>query len=167
MSRLVKSLAHLLPELARTLFGKRVTVHFPFAPLELPAYFRGKVVVRPELCVGCGLCARDCPALALELKRESREQFRLIHHHDRCAYCGQCEDSCRHGAITLVNEFVPATARRDTLTRVEVERGTSTGQNPDEASNDDVPHGKPDDQTGLQKPKIARPPQMHWPDDLE
>jgi len=133
VSRLVKSLAHLLPELVRTLFGGRVTVRFPFAPLELPAYFRGKVVIRPELCVGCGLCVRDCPAFALELVRESREQFRLIHYHDRCAYCGQCEDSCRQGAIVLVNEFVPATSRRDTLAQVAVERGTTTQQNLDEA----------------------------------
>lgn len=129
MSCLVKSLAHLLPELVRTLFGRRVTVRFPFTPLELPAYFRGRVVVRPELCAGCGLCVRDCPAFALELEREGREQFRLIHYHDRCAYCGQCEDSCRLGAIALVNEFVPATSRRDALAEVLVERGTLTRQN--------------------------------------
>jgi formate hydrogenlyase subunit 6/NADH:ubiquinone oxidoreductase subunit I len=132
VSRLIKSLAHLLPELVRTLFGGRVTVRFPFGPPELPTCYRGKVVVRPESCAGCGLCVRDCPTSAIELVRESREQFRLIHHHDQCACCGQCEDSCRHGAITLVNEFVPATARRDTLTWVAVERGTSTRQNLDE-----------------------------------
>ena len=133
MSRLIKSLAHLLPELARTLFGGRVTVRFPFAPLELPACFRGKVVIQPELCAGCGLCARDCPAFALELVRESREQFRLIHYYDRCAYCGQCEDSCHQSAIVLVNEFVQATSRRDVLAQVAVERGTSTQRNLDEA----------------------------------
>ena len=132
MSRLVKSLVHLLPELVRTLFGGRVTVRFPFAPLELPDCFRGKVVIRPDLCAGCGLCARDCPAFALELVRESREQFRLIHHHDRCAYCGQCEDSCRQGAVELVNEFAKATSRRELLTQVAVERGTSTRQKLDE-----------------------------------
>jgi formate hydrogenlyase subunit 6/NADH:ubiquinone oxidoreductase subunit I len=122
VSRLVKSLAQLLPELMRTLFGRRVTVRYPFTPLELPVYFRGKVVVRPELCAGCGLCVRDCPASALELEREGRERFRLIHYYDRCAYCGQCEQSCRTGAIVLVNEFVPAASRRDALAQVMVER---------------------------------------------
>jgi hydrogenase-4 component H len=122
VSRLITSLAHLLPELVRTLFGQRVTVRYPFTPLELPAYFRGKVVVRPELCAGCGSCVRDCPASALELEREGRERFRLIHYHDRCAYCGQCEDSCRLGAIVLVSEFVPASSRRDALAQVVVER---------------------------------------------
>ena len=121
MSRL-KSLAHLLPGMVRTLFARRITVSFPFKPLEEVAYFRGKVIIQPELCTGCGLCARDCPAFALELERRGRGRFRLVHHRDRCAYCGQCADSCPQGAITLVSEFVQATPRRDTLTQVIVER---------------------------------------------
>jgi formate hydrogenlyase subunit 6/NADH:ubiquinone oxidoreductase subunit I len=115
VSRPIKSLAHLLPELVRTLLARRVTVRFPFTPLELPTYFRGKVVIQPELCEGCGLCVRDCPAFALELERDSQEQFRLVHYRDRCAYCGQCEDSCRFGAICLTCEYVPASADRDML----------------------------------------------------
>jgi len=129
MSRL-HSLVYLLPELWRTLFTRPITVRYPFGPLELPPYFRGKVTIEPALCTGCGACVRDCPAFALELERESdalspskgREKFRLIHYHDRCAYCGQCEASCRFGAIVLVNEFVQATPRRDALTQVVVER---------------------------------------------
>lgn len=117
------SLAHMLPELVRTLLARRVTVSFPFKPLEQPAYFRGKVIIQPELCEGCGLCVRDCPAFALELERKGRGRFRLVHYRDRCAYCGQCADSCPQGAITLVSEFVPPTPRRDTLTQVIVERG--------------------------------------------
>jgi formate hydrogenlyase subunit 6/NADH:ubiquinone oxidoreductase subunit I len=121
MSRL-RPLAHLLPELVRTLFSRRVTVRFPFESLELPDYFRGRVVIEPELCGGCGLCVRDCPAFALELEHEDRERFRLIHYHDRCAYCGQCADSCRQGAIVLVNEFVQPMSQRDALAQVVVER---------------------------------------------
>ena len=116
------SLAHMLPELVRTLLARRVTVSFPFEPLEQPVYFRGKVIVQSELCQGCGLCVRDCPAFALELEREEGGRFRLVHYRDRCAYCGQCADSCPQGAIALVSEFVPPTPRRDTLTQVIVER---------------------------------------------
>ena len=124
----LSSVAHLLPELIRTLFAQRTTVSFPFEPLEQPAYSRGKVTIQPELCAGCGLCARDCPAFALELERKGRDQFRLIHHRDRCAYCGQCADSCQQGAITLVSEFVQATPRRDGFTQVIVERDTGPRQ---------------------------------------
>jgi hydrogenase-4 component H len=122
----LRSLIYLLPELWRTLFTQRTTVRYPFAPLELPPCFRGKVTIEPTLCTGCGLCVRDCPAFALELERENREKFRLIHYRDRCAYCGQCETSCRLGAITLVNKVVGATSRRDALTQVLVERDAQT-----------------------------------------
>ena len=128
MSRL-HSLIYLLPELWRTLLTRPITVRFPFAPLELPPYFRGKVTINPALCTGCGACVRDCPAFALELERKSREEFRLIHYYDRCAYCGQCEASCRFGAIVLINEFVQATPRCGALTQVMVERDASAAEN--------------------------------------
>jgi len=124
MSRL-RSFVRLLPELWRTLVARPVTVRFPFVPLEAPLAFRGKVVIDARLCKGCGLCVRDCPASALELEREGRERFRLIHYRDRCAYCGQCEDDCPTGAIRLLGEIVPATPHRDTLTQVLVEYDAS------------------------------------------
>jgi formate hydrogenlyase subunit 6/NADH:ubiquinone oxidoreductase subunit I len=136
MSRL-HSLVYLLPELWRTLFTRPITVRYPFGPLELPPYFRGKVTIEPTLCTGCGACVRDCPAFALELERESdalskaevlalskaegskgREEFRLVHYHDRCAYCGQCQDVCRQEAIRLTSEYVPAAANREALREV-------------------------------------------------
>ena len=138
MSRL-HSLVYLLPQLWRTLFTRPITVRYPFAPLELPPYFRGRVVIDIDRCRGCGLCVRDCPAFALELERESdapsppvlssstsltvnsvegskdRDKFRLIHYPDRCAYCGQCQDVCRYEAIWLTSEYMPAAADRDAL----------------------------------------------------
>ncbi|MBC8447287.1 MAG: 4Fe-4S binding protein [Chloroflexi bacterium] len=122
MTRL-HSLVYLLPQLWRTLFTRPITVRYPFAPLELPPYFRGRVVINIDLCRGCGLCVRDCPAFALELERESdtlspskgHDKFQLIHYHDRCACCGQCQDVCRYEAIWLTSEYVPAAADRDVL----------------------------------------------------
>jgi formate hydrogenlyase subunit 6/NADH:ubiquinone oxidoreductase subunit I len=116
---LLRSLAHLLKELRRTLRAERITVQFPFAPAELPDDFRGRVTITDQtLCKGCGLCARDCPAIALELKRRDRERFGLIHYRDRCAYCGQCADSCPSHIIVLSNELVSPSQERDTLTQV-------------------------------------------------
>jgi len=125
------SLVYLLPQLWRTLFTRPITVGYPFARLELPSYFRGRVVIDMDLCRGCGSCVRNCPAFALELERErgglsaskARDRFRLIHYPDRCAYCGECEASCAFGAIALMNEFVPATPDRDMLAQVMVKRG--------------------------------------------
>ena len=89
------------------LFTPPETVNYPFSALELPVGFRGALVIDPEKCSGCGLCVRDCPAEGLALIKESREEFRLIHFPARCAYCGQCEDSCVRGAISHSNKLVP------------------------------------------------------------
>ena len=131
-----RSLAHLLAELRRTLLADRVTVQYPFAPPELPDEFRGTVVVADQdACKGCGLCTRDCPAFALEMERHGKDQFRLTHHPDRCAYCGQCADNCVSHVIVLTNELVSSSPARDTLVRVLVERvgpeteGTEEEQN--------------------------------------
>ncbi len=114
----LKSLIYLLPELWRTLFEKIITVAYPFGPLELPDNYRGRVRIDPEKCRGCGACIRDCPAFGLELEKEGRDEFRLVHYPDRCISCSQCEDSCRLGAIWLTNEFVkPAIGEKP---RVEV-----------------------------------------------
>ena len=124
----IHSLVYLLPELWRTLREKPATVRYPFAPLELPVYFRGRPDIDESLCQGCGLCARDCPAKALELERRNRDDFRLVLHHDRCAYCGQCAASCEFGAIRVTSEFAHAEPRRDRLARILVEKGRTAGE---------------------------------------
>jgi formate hydrogenlyase subunit 6/NADH:ubiquinone oxidoreductase subunit I len=118
----LRSWLYLLPELWRTLVRRPVTVSYPRTPLELPEGYRGRVVMDPESCRGCGLCVRDCPAFALELERRDKESFRLLYHPDRCAYCGQCEVSCHFGALRLTNAFVSATDDRGTLTVILVDR---------------------------------------------
>ena len=121
-----QSIIYLLPELWRTLFKKRITVGYPFAPLELPEYFRGKVTIDPDLCHGCGLCARDCPASALEFHRDAN-RYQLVLYQDRCAYCGQCEQSCRYGAITLTAELEAATPERSMLVETVVDKPRERG----------------------------------------
>ena len=85
------------------------TVDYPYGELVLPEGYRGAVVIDAEKCTGCGLCVRDCPAEALELEKDSRTSFKLIHYPARCAYCGECELSCRTGAISLSNVLVGPT----------------------------------------------------------
>lgn len=116
-----RSFAYLLPRVWRTLWRKPDTVDL--GSPQVPSCYRGRVVIDAEKCRGCGLCVRDCPAFGLKLEREGKTKFRLVYYPDRCAYCSQCETSCHHGAIRLVDEFVPATTDRETLVEVLVEKG--------------------------------------------
>jgi hydrogenase-4 component H len=118
----LRSIVYLLPDLVRTLFTRCSTVRYPFGPLELPPYFRGRVVIDAELCRGCGACIRDCPSTGLRLRRDGRGGFRLIHYPDRCANCGQCEVSCPTGALRLVDGYVAPTHTREELVETLVER---------------------------------------------
>ena len=88
--------AAFLPELLRHLFKKPATVDYPFKKLEVPPGFRGTPFLRPELCIACRACERDCPAEAIEmtLLDEAEKKWKMTIHNDRCVHCAQCVDSC-------------------------------------------------------------------------
>jgi formate hydrogenlyase subunit 6/NADH:ubiquinone oxidoreductase subunit I len=112
MERIKKRLS-ILNAVMDAMFSPRETVKYPFGVLELPEGYRGAIVFEPEKCIGCGLCVRDCPADALKLNKKSREEFTLLHYPARCAYCGQCQDSCRHGAIYHSNKLVGSNVNKE------------------------------------------------------
>ena len=51
--------------------------------------------IDPELCKGCSLCAKKCPAGAI------LGALKTPHHvvDDKCIGCGSCLDACRFEAI--------------------------------------------------------------------
>ena len=126
----IRALLCMIPQLWDTLRERVSTVSFPFGPSEVPPNFRGKVGIQPDECRGCGLCVRDCPSFALELEKESREEYRLIYYPRRCIFCGQCEESCRSEAIRLTNEFAEPSVGKRPSREVLVDRktGTAAGQ---------------------------------------
>ena len=109
----IKKRLTLLNAVIEAMINPPETVDYPFAVLELPEGYRGAIVFDPEKCIGCGLCVRDCPAEALKINKKSREEYTVFHYPARCAYCGQCEDSCRHGAISHSNKLVGSTTNKD------------------------------------------------------
>ena len=119
MSRIVSYLRSLL--LLELLQGMALTLRYFFKPkytMQYPAEkipqsfrFRGLHALRrypngEERCIACKLCEAVCPALAITIDSEPREDgTRRTTRYDidlfKCIYCGFCEEACPVDAIVL------------------------------------------------------------------
>ena len=86
----------------------RVTVKYPFTEPLVSPEFRGKIVIDPKKCIGCGACVNACPPNALEML-ESEDKKTLRYFVGRCIFCWRCIEVCPVGAIRGTREFELAT----------------------------------------------------------
>lgn len=100
------NIATMLKDVLTALVHEPVTEKYPFEREPVPDRLRGMVLWDAEKCTGCGLCAKDCPAQALELFVLDRKakRFVLRYHVDRCMFCSQCTYSCPTGALSMSSE---------------------------------------------------------------
>ena len=108
----------MMVEVLRSLFRKPATVLYPFVKAPMPKRFRGKLSFRPELCIGCRLCMKDCPTSAITINKVGEKRFECVIDLARCVYCAQCVDSCPKDALRSTAEFELASLQRDKLTMV-------------------------------------------------
>jgi formate hydrogenlyase subunit 6/NADH:ubiquinone oxidoreductase subunit I len=96
----------MLKDVIGAFFQKPVTQKYPFERTEAPVQLRGKLIWDASKCTGCGLCAKDCPADAIELvvNDKKTKQFVMLYHMDRCTFCSQCVQNCRFGCLDLSDE---------------------------------------------------------------
>ena len=90
-------------------FRPKVTINYPFEKGPLSPRFRGEHALRrypsgEERCIACKLCEAICPAQAITIEAEPREDgSRRTTSFDidmvKCIYCGYCEDACPVEAI--------------------------------------------------------------------
>ncbi len=93
----------------RYAFKRKITVQFPEEKTPLSPRFRGLHALRrypngEERCIACKLCEAVCPALAITIESEQREDnTRRTTRYDidltKCIYCGFCEEACPVDAI--------------------------------------------------------------------
>ncbi len=80
------------------LFKKPATTQYPFEPVEFPERMRGHISIRIEDCITCGLCARACPSLAIQVDRKAGTW--TISRFD-CVQCGSCVLACPKKCLTM------------------------------------------------------------------
>jgi len=101
------SIVGMLKDVVGSLFKAPITEKYPFECAPAPERLRGKLIWDPEHCTGCGLCAKDCPANALEVIIVDRAKKEFIIHYNtsKCTYCGQCVQSCRQESYTMSSDL--------------------------------------------------------------
>ncbi len=99
----------------RYLFAKKITVQYPEEKTPQSPRFRGLHALRrypngEERCIGCKLCEATCPALAITIDTEPREDgTRRTTRYEidlfKCIFCGFCEESCPVDSIVETRVF--------------------------------------------------------------
>jgi len=97
------------------MFKKPVTINYPYEKAPLSSRFRGEHMLRryqngEERCIACKLCESICPAQAIVIEADSREDgSRKTVRYDidmtKCIYCGLCQEACPVDAITEGNNY--------------------------------------------------------------
>ncbi len=91
------------------MFKPKVTVNYPYEKGPLSPRFRGEHALRrypngEERCIACKLCEAICPAQAITIEAEPRDDgSRRTTRYDidmtKCIYCGFCQEACPVDAI--------------------------------------------------------------------
>lgn len=114
------------------LFKKKITVQYPEEKTPKSPRFRGLHALRrypngEERCIACKLCEAVCPAVAITIDSEVREDgTRRTTRYDidlfKCIYCGFCEEACPVDSIveTSISEFHFEDRAKSVITKEEL-----------------------------------------------
>tara|TARA_B100001142_G_C14158736_1_gene587610 strand:+ start:132 stop:620 length:489 start_codon:yes stop_codon:yes gene_type:complete len=107
------------------MFKPKATLNYPHEKGALSSRFRGEHALRryangEERCIACKLCEAVCPALAITIEAEPRDDgSRRTTRYDidmvKCIYCGFCQEACPVDAIVEGPNFEFAAESREEL----------------------------------------------------
>ncbi len=109
----------------RYMLKAKATINYPYEKGPLSPRFRGEHALRryangEERCIACKLCEAVCPAQAITIEAEPRDDgSRRTTRYDidmtKCIYCGFCQEACPVDAIVEGPNFEFSTETREEL----------------------------------------------------
>jgi len=114
-SLLLKELLKGMSVTGKYFFARKITVQYPEEKTPQSFRFRGLHALRrypngEERCIACKLCEAVCPALAITIESDQRDDgSRRTTRYDidltKCIFCGFCEEACPVDAIVETRIF--------------------------------------------------------------
>lgn len=108
----------LLKEVLKNIFKKPSTIEFPKVETPVERDARGRHYADLTKCIGCSLCAIECPANAIVMEkvadgvavnpRNTRKIYPVIDYR-KCVFCYRCVTVCPTNAYITTNEYRLAT----------------------------------------------------------
>ncbi|MBL8448403.1 MAG: NADH-quinone oxidoreductase subunit NuoI [Dechloromonas sp.] len=114
-SLLLKELLKGMSVTGKYFFARKITVQYPEEKTPQSFRFRGLHALRrypngEERCIACKLCEAICPAMAITIEAEPRDDgSRRTTRYDidltKCIFCGFCEEACPVDAVVETRIF--------------------------------------------------------------
>lgn len=85
----------------KSLVSKPATRPYPFTKRAAIGGSRGQLHNNVEACIFCGICAKRCPSIALEVTKNPKVwSFNRY----KCIVCGYCVDVCPKKCLAMQPE---------------------------------------------------------------
>ncbi len=113
----------------KNMISPPTTQCYPEIKREMPARYRGRHFLTRnseglENCVGCELCAANCPVGCIHVEAAENSEGNRVSKGERyarvyeinllrCIYCGYCEEACPEDAVILREHYELANYDRD------------------------------------------------------
>jgi NADH-quinone oxidoreductase subunit I len=81
---------------SKAIFAPKATEIWWDKGIRRELHYRGRHVIKADICIGCGMCARSCPVNCIEMIPTGVKKPRAVPRvrANECMFCGFCEDAC-------------------------------------------------------------------------